>query len=228
MRQLRQLDLVYRTHGGRRPGAGRPRSPRGPVPHRARPALSSRHPVHVTMRLRREVGSLRQQVPFAIVRGALVRARSQLGVRIAHWSVQSDHLHLLVEAEDRRALGSAMRGLGIRIARGLNGAIGRRGQVMADRYHARPLQTPREVRHALVYVLHNFKKHREELELGHRVDPFSSALWFDGWREGALRRPTGPPPIAPPSTWLLRVGWRRHASPSLLDAPAPPAKRREP
>ncbi len=190
--------------------------------------LSARHPVHVTMRLRREMGSLRQQVPFGIVRGALSRARSLHGARIAHWSVQSDHLHLLVEAEDRRALGRAMRGLAIRIARGLNGAIGRSGRVLADRYHARALQTPREVRHALVYVLHNFKKHREELERGHQVDPFSSAPWFEGWREGAVRRPTGPPPVAAPSTWLLRVGWKRHAPPSVLDAPAAPVSRRGP
>ena len=214
-----QLTLVYRTHGGRRPGAGRPRGPRGPVPHKSRPALSPRHPVHVTLGFRRVVGRLRQVGPCGVESGALADAKSRLGMRIAHFSVQSDHIHLLVEAESEHALALAMRGLGVRIARRLNGTIGRSGKVLADRYHARALTTPRQVRNALVYVLHNFKKHREELEPGHHVDPFSSAPWVDGWLEGPIRRPTGPPPVAAPCTWLLRAGWRRQPALSTREAP---------
>jgi REP element-mobilizing transposase RayT len=39
-------------------------------------------------------------------------------MRLIHLSVQSNHLHLIVEAADRNALGRAMRGLQIRMARG--------------------------------------------------------------------------------------------------------------
>ena len=96
-----------------------------------------------------------------------------------HFSVQGDHLHLLVEARDNPALSSGARGLSIRTARAVNKVLGRRGRVWGDRYHARALTTPREVRHGLVYVLMNVKKHRPAWR---GLDPCSSARWFDGFR----------------------------------------------
>src|SRR6185503_20762307 len=91
---------------------------------------------------------------------------------------------LIVEARDPRELARALQGLCIRMAKGLNRVMGRKGTVFADRYHARSLATPTEVRRALVYVLGNGRKHLTRV--GHRLpsswlDPFSSAAWFDGW-----------------------------------------------
>jgi hypothetical protein len=124
-----------------------------------------------------------------------------------HVSIQRDHLHLVVEAHDERALSSGARGLSIRAARALNGLLGRTGRLWGDRYHARPLTTPREVRNGLVYVLMNSKKH-----LGvrtRRIDGCSSAAWFDGFVD-PLPRSADSPPVCAPRTWLARVGWRRH------------------
>lgn len=103
-----------------------------------------------------------------------------------------------------------MQGLLIRVAKALNRLWGRSGSVFADRYHERVLKTPKEVRAALVYVLHNAKKHG--LRLAQGVDRFSSAPWFDGWREKLeVRGLAGvEQPVAPARTWLLKVGWRRH------------------
>src|SRR5262249_22714935 len=75
-----------------------------------------------------------------------------------HFSVQSDHIHLLVEADEPAALVRGMQGLAIRVAKSVNRALKRCGAVWADRFHARTLRTPREVRNALVYVLNNVKK----------------------------------------------------------------------
>jgi hypothetical protein len=88
----------------------------------------------------------------------------------------------------------------------VNRALGRRGRVFGDRYHARALTTPRAVRHALVYVLMNFRKH---LRAGTGLDPCSSAAWFTGWR--AVGGPDGrkPCPVVRARTWLAAVGWRR-------------------
>ncbi len=97
----------------------------------------------------------------------------------------------------------------MRVARAVNRAWERKGKVFADRFHARILRTPREVRTTLVYVLQNARRHRIRVS---GPDPFSSGVWFDGWRDSTPRRepPGFVPPFVPPRTWLLNVGWRRH------------------
>ena len=86
-------------------------------------------------------------------------------------------------------------------------ALGRSGRIWGDRYHARALTTPRAVRHAIVYVLMNFRKHLNDVT---GIDPCSSAAWFAGWRVPPVAIGIGPPPVAAARTWLARVGWQRH------------------
>ena len=144
--------LLRRTSGwggaregaGRKPIAGR----RRPTPHQARPRHRAGHPVHVTLRVRPDVPSLRGPETFPAVRTALAAA-SRSDYRLVQFSVQADHLHLLVEGADTRTLALGIRGLIIRVARAINRALGRTGTVWNDRYHARALTTPREVRHGL-------------------------------------------------------------------------------
>ena len=114
-----------------------------------------------------------------------------------------------------------MQGLAIRIARGVNRVAGRSGKLWADRFHARALRSPREVRAALCYVLQNTRRHattERTMVDPTWIDPRSSGPWFDGWREapgGLARADTGEPgspgkrPTSPPRTWLLSTGWRR-------------------
>jgi len=157
---------------------------------------------------------LRSDRAFPAVRRALYVA-SRGNFRIIHFTVQDDHLHLIVEADDTRALSRGMRGLAIRVARAVNRALGRRGAVWGDRFHARALTTPRAVRNALVYVLMNRRKHRA----GERgLDPCSSAPWFRGWREPVATL-LGPPPVVGARTWLAAVGWCRHGLLGLDERP---------
>lgn len=211
-RQL-SLALQVRTWGGARRGAGRkPSGARALVSHGARRELAARHPVHVTIRVARDLPSLRRKGAFGVVRAALRAMASRADFRVVHYSVQRNHLHLLVEADNRPALSRGMAGLQIRLARGLNRHLSRRGKVFMDRFHARILKTPTEVRNALAYVLNNARKHAAEhgvrLARGW-LDPFSSASCFAGWL-GV--RPHGDPSalgIAPGRTWLLSAGWKR-------------------
>ena len=197
-----------RTWGGRRRGAGRKRTPgrRPSVPHRARPARVAAHPVHVTLRAVEALRCLRSRRVFPAVQCALADS-SNARFRVIEFSVQQDHVHLVAEAADKGALASGIRGLAIRIARTVNRTLGRRGQVWGDRYHARALTTPRAVRHALVYVLMNFKKHSDAVT---GLDPCSSAAWFGGWRSSPVRHTVKRPPVALARTWLARIGWRRY------------------
>ena len=141
------------------------------------------------------------------------------GFRLVQYSLQGNHAHLIVEAHDRAALGRGMMSIASRLARAVNRIAGRTGEVLADRYHVRMLSTPREVHRALRYVLLNSRKHaakaRARLDAIVRLDPASSARWFDGWkrekRKYVVRESAGDerPAVARARTWLLAVGWRR-------------------
>ncbi len=206
--------------GGRRVGAGRPaiQGRRRAVAHRMRGAHAAAAPVHLTLRARSGLPSLRAAHLFPAVREALRLASSE-SFRVIHFSVQADHLHLVVEADDGRALARGASGLAIRVARAINRALGRRGAVWGDRYHARALKTPREVRTGFVYVLMNFRKHRPWDR--RRLDPCSSALWFDGLHPRATV-PPGTAPVCRPRTWLATQGWRRHGLIRICERPTPP------
>src|SRR4029453_4428492 len=125
------------------------------------------------------------------------------------------HLHLIGEADGGSRLVRGCQGLAVRVAKAVNHILTRRGAVWGDRYHARPLRTPREVRHALVYVLQNWLKH---IPGARGRDPRSSAAWFDGWRARPVRAP-GPAPVRAPRTWLARIGWLRHGRLRAGEAP---------
>jgi hypothetical protein len=127
---------------------------------------------------------------------------------LVHYSVQSNHLHLVCEARDRNALSRGIQALAIRIAKCLNRLLRRAGKLFADRYHDRILRSPREVRNALAYVLNNAAKHGVEVPRG-EPDACSSGRWFDGWR-GVARLEPASSPLARAKTWLLTVGWLLH------------------
>ncbi|MCE2392790.1 MAG: transposase [Proteobacteria bacterium] len=145
--------------GGPRPGAGRPPGPRPRVHHVRRPEFSPRHPAHVSLRLRSGLPSLRRRRFLRQLQPSLRRLREREDFRLVHYSVQRDHLHLIVEADSRWAFGRGMRALGQRVAHAVNRACRRRGPVLDGRYHLRVLSTPRQVRNALAYVLLNARKH---------------------------------------------------------------------
>jgi hypothetical protein len=168
----------------------------------------------VTLRAVSGLGSLRAERPFRAVHTALGVA-SRNGFRILQFSVQRDHLHLLVEAEGPTAFERGVRGLAIRVAKAVNRILGRHGAVWGDRYHAHLLRTPREVRNALIYVLNNWLKH---VPGARGLDPRSSAEWFEGWSRLPIRS-AATPLVARPRTWLANVGWR---SSGLIDVDARP------
>ncbi|HEY8076953.1 MAG TPA: transposase [Labilithrix sp.] len=213
--------------------------------HGKRPKLSVHTPVLVTMRTRFITSILREQTIFRIVRAQIAKV-SRGETRVVHFSVQRDHIHLIVEAPDRLTLARRIQGLASGVARLVNGALGRRGLGFWNgRYDREDLRSPREVRNRLVYVLMNFRKHgADEAGTPTRIlDPFSSALWLDGWDPRAapwlvrLRMSSllagmarSEIPVRRPRAWLLRTGWKRHGlvlpTESPRATPRPRASRR--
>jgi hypothetical protein len=212
----------------------------GQKPHRRvrkRPVLNGRDPVHVVVRVTREVGALRRRKAYQAIRLALLTVLCRGLIRVVHLSIQRTHIHLLVEAADERSLARGMQGLQISAARHLNAAIAvelgaprpRRGRVFVHRYHAEILDTPKRARHSLSYVLNNWRRHREDragsAQRRAAVDPYSSGICFDGWSDRATPFPWPPDyqplPVVPPSCWMLTTGWRRHRPVDLREVPGP-------
>jgi REP element-mobilizing transposase RayT len=181
--------------------------------------------VHVTIKVAKDLPNLRRRDLRAVCFAVLEEAAERHGMRIVHFSIQSNHVHLIVECKGTTALQRGMKGLLVRLAKRLNKHLSRRGQVFPDRYHVEPLKTPTQVRHALRYVLNNARKHagaRKRID-AHWVDPCSTAHTFDGWKS----TPKCPancdraPSMPRAGTWLLRVGWRKRGRIPIDDIPGP-------
>ena len=230
--------VLWKPRGGKRRGAGRkPKGRRAGSPHKARPELNARYPVHVVLRVIAAVGNLRRRFTYRAIREATLTTARREDFRIVHLSIQRTHLHLLVEAQHKQALASGMQGFQISAAKHLNAAISqgkpgprRRGTVFPDRYHAEIITSPRQARHTLSYVLGNWRKHEED-----RVQPmsawpidwFSSAAMFPGWAEYGdeaflWRGPETYDPLVvyQPKTWLLRAGWKKAGTISHREVPS--------
>jgi REP element-mobilizing transposase RayT len=235
-RKRGQVEMVFKTHGGKRRGAGRkPKGQRRGASHDARPEHDPRHPVHVTMRVVGSASGLRRRDIYVAVREATIVTARREDFRIVHLSIQRDHIHLIVEADSRCALSKGIHGFSISAARQINKAITARGgdrrtgRVIADRYHSRPLTSPRAVRNAIAYLLGNWRHHGEDrapMARTWKVDPFSSGAVFFDWKEledSPVLWPL-PPTYHPlivfrPRTWLLQSWPRFHPLISVYEVP---------
>ena len=241
----RQQELpLRRGRGGPDRNQGRKKTKFDYVPHTARDFLDRRHPVHVTTKVVEAVGTLRGAKLWAAVRRAFVfgcvygesdrkatprsavpagaagKKARRVRFRIVHFSVQGRHIHLVCEAASRKWLSRGIQGFKIRLAKSINKALNnRRGKVFTDRYHERVIKNPTQCRNTLAYVLNNARHHAYEEGATfprNKVDPYSSAMAFDGWSRRvrpwgrAPRTDTdGEPTTAAPTIWLLRTGWRK-------------------
>jgi len=234
-----ELPLVPKRRGGKRKGAGRPpKGFRSSERHKMRARFDRLTAVHVTLRLIAGYGTLRRRDTYLALRKATRAVLGRSDFRIVHLSPERDHIHMIVEAETNGALARGVQAFEISAAQHLNRAIGRRtgkqrrGSVFADRYHARILRSPTQVRNAINYVLNNWRRHGEDegwdIEIrSWDVDYLSSAPSFTGWKELADRplRYEVPPDlrlcVTPPQSWLLSVGWQKAGPISMYAVPGP-------
>ena len=180
----------------------------------------------MTLRVRRDVPSLRNRRFVSEFQASLREACERGEFRVCQYSIQRDHLHLVVEAAGKASLARGMKALASRVARAVNRVFRRKGPVLFGRYHLHVLCTPREVRNALAYVLLNARKHwrqRYGAPPPVRLDEASSGAWFDGWKRSppsTSERPAAA--VAAPHTWLLRKGWRDHGLVDPSETPGSP------
>jgi len=206
-------------NGGKRRGAGRkPAGPRARATHEARPTVKASHAMHVTIRTMSGLPSLRRRETYAAIRAASIAAAKQQAFRVVHLSIQDNHLHLIVEADDKGALARGMQSFEISAARRINAVLGRRGRVFDDRYHLVVIRSPKQMRNVLAYALGNWRRHGADRAVapGWLIDPYATGFAFAGWKElqqGQALWPASVTPswlvVKPPGSWLLRSGWER-------------------
>jgi REP element-mobilizing transposase RayT len=238
-RQKRHVQQELFRRGGKRRGAGRkPKGARAGERHAARLEFKPYHALHVVMRIAPAVGSLRRRTLYKAMRDATITAALRDRFRIVHLSLQRTHVHMLVEADHKAALARGMQGFLISAARHINTALGngtrrRRGKVFADRYHVEVITTPTRARHAIGYILSNWRKHGEDrvgLASTWLVDPFSSGISFPDWAElqdkawmWPIRATYDPLMVRRPKTWILAEGWKLAGGPiSAREVPGKP------
>ncbi|MGE4133609.1 MAG: hypothetical protein AB7F86_18375 [Bdellovibrionales bacterium] len=193
-----------------------------------RPRVKASTPLHLTWKLRKDTVNLRCNDVLKVFKLATARAKGY-GLRVLHFSLQSNHLHLLVECKDNEALKRGTKSLASGLGKGIRKLVGGRGRVFVGRFDLKVLVNPTTVRNAMAYVLQNYSKHGNLLN---HVDRYSSAPFFTQWRL-LLGRNVGPlledidstfttgaklnrnsiqrlPHfLSPPQSWLAREGWMR-------------------
>jgi REP element-mobilizing transposase RayT len=231
-----QLSFPKRDKNGQmRVGKNAGRKPNGPKagsPHKKRVETDPRLPLHVVLRVATTVAWLRTPKAYRAVRAALVTVLDRAEMfRIVHFSLQGTHLHLLCEASDRMTLARGLQAFQISAARHLNRESKKKGQVFPDRYFAESIDSVRQTRHTLSYVLNNWRKHRQDggysLFEG-RIDPYSSGVWFAGWKERtqpvAIPDNYVAPRVSAAQTWYLTQGYKLGPPISVYDVPGPRPK----
>jgi REP element-mobilizing transposase RayT len=233
-----QQEMVFRTWGGARRRAGRKQTNARKIErHRKREELNPIHPVHVVLRVARDVGAMRKRHIYEAIRRATFKVLGRADFRICHVSIQNTHIHLLVEAADEMRLAGGMQAFQISVARRINWVLSqrrgkrRKGCVFIDRYHTEVIDNPRYARHCLSYVLNNWRKHGEDRPHARdwKVDPYSTGMAFYGWKEQPAYWQTPETyarmGVTCPETWLLYGAWELYPPISLHEIPSRPRPR---
>jgi REP element-mobilizing transposase RayT len=207
--------------GGKRAGSGRKNLSRT-INHMKRGRVNFDFPFHVNQKLAPDLPNLRT-AHFHRQLVTAIKAAHKFGLRVIHYSVLKNHIHLICEARNNADLGAGMRSLFGRISR-----IVRRistkpidGSVFRGRYFLNVIRDPRHMRRTLEYVLFNKARHQKVIE---HIDTFSSAAAFSSWKALLGRRLNGliqeqienlkplKDPflklgVSPPKSWLAWNGW---------------------
>ena len=162
------LNLDCGTWGGRRSKSGRTKIHSKGVAHRTREKVNHRLPLHINFKYRINV---RNKEALRILKRAVLNSRAK-GLKVLHYSLQSNHMHFIVEAVDNRILESGMRSLTVTLAKGF-----KQGRIQLVRYHLHVLRSLKEAKNAIQYVLFNEQKHSGRKSI--YLDGYSSIFMLD-------------------------------------------------
>jgi REP element-mobilizing transposase RayT len=156
--------------------AGRPAIQDRGIRHTKREEIRRETPLHLTIKLIR--ADVQNKTVLKALRHAILRARLQ-GLRIIHYSLEHDHIHLYAESDDNKILARAMKALGGSLIKKINKYFKVKGRCYKTRYHLRILRSATEVKNVINYILKNGIKHKRTKSV---IDPYNSALVLHDYR----------------------------------------------
>ena len=213
MKRDPQLSFEMRSHGGSRKRSGRKKRIENEPKHVARAEVDSRIPMHISFKLIPGTPCLR--TPKFMKEFALILANARRrGLRVQQYTIESNHIHLLAEADSNSQVSRGMSSLKISIVWALRRIFMYHGRVFVERYFVVHLKSPTQMRNALRYVLFNHAKHTK---CAFFADVYSSIFGFGDAHEFAEVRAERAPPwfaaiareLADAKTWMQKTGWRR-------------------
>ena len=206
-----QLAFKIKTHGGPRRGAGRQRAGEKRLAHVARPKLSEKIPSHITLKFKKDVPNLRCEAFLLEFTRAIRKAKAK-GLAVTQFSIESNHIHMLIEVKSNDTLKRGLLSLQGCVTWGLRRVFKYFGEVFVDRFHLHAIKSPREMKHALGYVIFNHAKH---CGIAWFRDVYSSG--FAQHEFAANVRQTRAPKwqseiesvMSQATSWLQQTGWKR-------------------
>ncbi len=159
-----QLSLLNRK------GAGRPAINDAGIRHTPRPLITRRASLHLTVKVKRNKADIKNKAVLAILKRAILNARLK-GLRVIHYTLEYDHVHLLIEADNNKILGKGMQAFGVTLAKAINRLWKLKGEVYKHRYHFSRIESPRELKNVMNYIFNNGVKHRTAKSI---INPFNS------------------------------------------------------
>jgi REP element-mobilizing transposase RayT len=151
-------------------GAGRKAIHDKGIRHIEREVIKKDTVLHLTLKIEKNKANLKNKSILKALQQSIKKARL-LGLKVIQYTLEYDHVHLLVESSDKISLGKGMQSLGISFSKKINKIKKQNGKVFKTRYHFRKLSTPREIKNVLNYILGNGVKHKESSSI---VSPFNS------------------------------------------------------
>lgn len=140
------------------------------IRHTSREEIFKPSPLHLTVKLKR--ADIQNKVVLRILKHAIYRSRLQ-GLRVIHFSLEHNHVHLYAECESNFVLGKAMKAFGVTFVRRVNKLKKIKGQLYKYRYHLRVLKSARDAKNVINYILKNGIKHGRTLKV---INAYNSAL----------------------------------------------------
>lgn len=153
--------------------AGRPASNDKGIRHTRRERITKQSALHFTIKVRENKADIKNKRLLKILHHAIKRARLKK-LKVLHYSLEYNHVHLLVEARDNQIIHQGMQAFGISFAKAINKIKFLKGRVYKNRYHFRKITSLRDYKNVLLYIFRNGIKHKRTQSL---FDPYNSMVY---------------------------------------------------